>query len=238
MKEIVSAAVRSVTPPVIWDAYLRLRGIGRNQPWRQFKRMATCADTKALFTGKFAEIHEKYRGLNPFAGDSYRYLHYNACYFANLCRQVPGDFVCAGVSFGATAKVVYEFVDFPKLGKTLHLIDPFEGAVASDSDRISRRYNRDPDYVLRQYPPGSPIVLHRKRLPLRLPGPLAFVFTDTGNPVADAASMPMFYEALSPGGILISDQYGDCPDRYDAVLEPLGIYPFWLPSGQAVVIKR
>jgi hypothetical protein len=238
MKQALSAAARLLTPPIIWSAYQRFRGLAQVHPWIEFKLMATSADTKPLFRGRFAEIHERYRGLNPHVADTYRYLHYNVCYFANLCRHVPGDFVCAGVSFGATARIVYDFVDFPSLGKTLHLIDPFEGIIANDSQRVAASFNRDPDYVLRQYPPGSPIVLHRQRVPLRLPGPLAFVFTDTGNPAADAQSLPLFYEALSPGGIIISDQYSNDIDRYDSVLKPLGITPFWLPSGQGVIMKR
>jgi hypothetical protein len=42
-----------------------------------------------------------------------------------------------GVSYGLVAKIVYEFVSFPTLGKTLHLIDPFEGIVANDSGRVA-----------------------------------------------------------------------------------------------------
>jgi hypothetical protein len=229
MKRLLSRAAYSITPPIIWNAYLRMRGLGQTRPWQQFKNMATYSNTKPLFEGRFAEIHERYRALNPFAGDGYRYPHYNVCYFAILASHVPGDFVCSGVSFGATAKVVYEFVNFPTLGKTLHLIDPFEGIVGNYSTRIATNYNRDPDYVLRQYPPGSPIVLHRKRVPLRLPGPLAFIFTDTGNPTADAESIPIFYEALSPGGIIITDQYGNNIECYE---------PFWLPSGQGVIVKQ
>ena len=103
----------------------------------------------------------------------------------------PATLACAGVSFGATAKIVYEFVDFPTLGKTFHLIDPLEGVV-SKSGRIAANYNRDPDYVLRQYSPGAPVVLHRERAPLRLPGPLAFVFTDTGDAMAGAAGAAGF----------------------------------------------
>jgi hypothetical protein len=106
--------------------------IGAEIPWRFFKNMGTC---RRCFDGKFAKIHDHYRALNPFAADTDRYLHYNVCFFANLCRQVPGDFVCAGVSFGATARVVYEFVDFPTLGKTFHLIDSFEGTVAREDQQ-------------------------------------------------------------------------------------------------------
>ena len=125
-----------------------------------------------------------------------------------------------------TAKMVYEFVDFPTLDKTFHLIDPFEGIVSNDSGRIATNYNRDPDYVLRQYPPDSPIVLHRKRVPFRLPGPLAFVFTDTGNPAAAADSLPIFYQALSPGGILVAFEYGQKTERYEPFLKQIGVTPF------------
>jgi hypothetical protein len=31
---------------------------------------------------------------------------------------VPGDFVCAGISYGVGAKLIYEFTDFDRLGKT------------------------------------------------------------------------------------------------------------------------
>jgi hypothetical protein len=34
--------------------------------------MGTTANAKPLFEGSFAEIHERYRGLNPFVGDDYR----------------------------------------------------------------------------------------------------------------------------------------------------------------------
>ncbi len=237
MKRMLSAAAQSITPPVIWNTYLRARGLRQTYPWRFFKNMGTCTNVKPLFDGKFAKIHDKYRALNPFAADTYRYLHYNVCFFASLCRQVPGDFVCAGVSFGATARVVYEFVDFPTLGKTFHLIDPFEGTVTRESSTVSTNYNRDHDYVLRQYPLDSPIVLHRQRVPVRLSGPLAFVFIDTGDAVANAESLPIFYETLSAGGIIISDGYGNNIESYEPILQPLGISPFWLPSGQGVIVK-
>jgi hypothetical protein len=131
---------------------------------------------------------------------------------------------------------VFDYVDFPALAKTLHLIDPFEGIVANYSDAVSAAYNRDPGYVLCQYPAGAPVKLHRERVPLRLDSPLAFVFTDTGNPEADAAAIPIFYETLSPGGVIITEQYGNNIHHYKD-LGDLGIAPIWLPSGQGVIFK-
>jgi hypothetical protein len=237
MKRTLSAAAQAITPPIIWNAYLRARGLVQARPWRTFGNMQTCIDARQLTEGRFAELHDRYRSLDPFSGEAYRYRHYNVCCLANLCRHIPGDFVCAGVSFGMTAKVVYEFVNFPALGKTFHLIDPLEGVV-DQSGRIAPNYNRDPDYVLRQYPPGAPVVLHRARAPLRLPGPLAFVFTDTGNAIAGAESLPVFYESLSPGGMIVAFEYGQNAERFAPIVERLGITPFWLPSGQGVIVKQ
>jgi hypothetical protein len=239
MNQKLSAAVQSVTPPIIWNLYQAARGRARNSPWREFGNVSTCANVSPLLQGKFAELYEKYHTLDPFVPkDVTRYRQYNISFFANLCRDVPGDFVCAGVSWGIAPRIVFEFTDFPSLGKTLHLIDPFEGIVSNTSNQISERFNRDPDYVLRQYPKGAPIVLHRKRIPLRLPGKLAFVFSNTGNPAADAESIPIFYEGLSHGGVIITDQYANNIEHYEPVLNQLNVTPLWLPSGQGVIMKK
>lgn len=119
---------------------------------------------------------------------------------------------------------------------SLHLIDPFEG-VTLDGSKIAPNYNRDPDYVLRQYPPGARVVIHRERIPCSLPGKFAFIYSDTGAPAADAQMLPAFYESLNPGGVFLTDQYANNRSYYEPVLEGLGIAALWLPSGQGVIIK-
>ena len=143
-------------------------------------------------------------------------------------------------SFGASAKVLYEFLDFATVGKTLHLIDPFAGTLSGTTNsRIATNYNRDPDYVMRQFPTDAPVVLHRQPIPIKLIGPLAFVYSDVGENVpADVAALPIFYDALSPGGVWISNVYAADIDRYQPVLDRLGVTPLWLPSGQGVIIKQ
>ena len=240
MNQRVAAAVHAVMPPILWNAYLRLRGRTQRFPWRAFGNMGTSANAEPLLEGDFAEIYAKYQPLDPFVPlDVTRYSHYNNCFFAKLCRNIPGDFLCAGVSWGLAARIVYDFTDFAMLGKTLHLVDPFEGVVSKERMDVSARYNRDPDYVLRQYPAGAPVAIHRKRIPLdELPGQLAFVFCDTGDAAADAGSLPGFYNALSSGGMLITNQYANDLPRYRSALTRLGIAPLWLPSGQGVIFKR
>lgn len=239
MNQAVSRFVQLFAPPIIWNAYQRARRRAAISPWREFGFMATFASCKPLLEGKYAKLYDKHRSLNPVIDpEAYRYRDYNICFFANLCRNIPGDFVCAGVSYGVTPRIVFDYVDFRSLSKTLHLIDPFEGIVSNKTKTVSQSYNLDPDYVLRQYPLDAPVVLHRERIPLHLPGPLAFVFTDTGNPAADAEALPIFYESLSPGGIFITDQYANNIEHYEPVLNRLGIAPLWLPSGQGVILKH
>jgi hypothetical protein len=239
MKPAVLNLVQSLTPPALWNVYLRLRGFGSVYPWRQFGNVMTGANAKPLLEGRYSELYEKYYRLDPFLPiELTRYRNYNVCYFASLCLDVPGDFLCAGVSWGITPRIVFDFTDFPSLGKTLHLIDPFEGIVANDSDKVSERYNRDPDFVLRQYPAGAPVKIHRERVPYKVPGQFAFIFSDTGNAAADAETMPIFYEQLSPGGIFITNSYANDIGYYEPVFARLGVTPLWLPSGQGVVFKR
>ena len=133
--------------------------------------MRTVADPAPLFAGRFGATHNQYRTINPHYGpDTYRYRHYKVCYFANLCRDVPGDFLIAGVSFGATAKILYEFLSFPNLGKTLHLVDPFD---ARNDERSEVNYNRDADSVRRLFPPSAPVEIHERAIPIELFKPRA-----------------------------------------------------------------
>lgn len=227
VKRKLSGIVGSVTPLPLWNAYLRARGLGRVHPLRTFGNIATRADPTPMFEGRFAELYARYSSLDPnIDPEKGRYAHYCNCFFASLCRHVPGDFVCAGISYGVGAKLIFEFTEFASLGKTLHLIDPFEGISVGG---VADNYNRDPDYVRRQYPADAPIVIHRERIPLRLPGNLAFVLSTTGVPAAEEASVPIFYEALSPGGILISDR---------GSYRLPSVTPLWLPSGFAVYFKQ
>jgi hypothetical protein len=233
LKHALSRAARQATPRPIWNMYLRARGLPQVPQTRHFDGISTAADPTPLLSGRFAALHEQYIKLNPFyRGSSYLYQHYNDCFFANLCRDVPGDFLIAGVAFGATAKLVYEYVQFPRLGKTLHLVDPFDRRA---NGRVADTYNADPERVRQLFP--SAVVIHQQAIPIDPPGPLAFVLCDTGEPEADLAALPP-YEALSPGGVWLCHCYGRNTAMFQPAFNKLNVLPFWLPSGQCVIIKR
>lgn len=201
MKHAISNLAYALTPPIVWNAYLQARGLRQRFPWRQCGFMATTANTKPLYEGRFAELFAKYSRLDPFhEPEATRYSFYNACLFGHLCRWVGGDFLCGGISWGVAARLLYDFVEFDRLGKTLHLVDPFDARTANTSGGTTQLYNSDPDFVRRQYPEGAPVAIRCEPIPpSHLPDQLAFIFLNTGDPQADVKALPSFYARLSSG---------------------------------------
>jgi hypothetical protein len=228
MNQTLSATVQQLTPPFIWNAYMRFRGRRHLHGWREFGTMATTADPSPLFDGKFGRLFAEYARLDPVVSpEGVRYLNYACCKFAEACRDVPGDFLYAGVSYGFGAKLLYEFTD-RCFGKTFHLVDPFDATVSRSDRRASASYNNSADYVRNQYPAGAKIVIHQTAIPMQPPKPLAFVVLRTSDPPSEEKALPDFWNALSPGGIMIA-----CTDRGLS-----GVEPMWLPTGHAVFFKR
>lgn len=102
MNQKLSAIVQAFAPPIVWNAYLRLRRRRRTGlVWREFGNVITCSHSKPILEGQFAELYERYYKLDPFIPkEVWRYRLYNVAVFADFCRDIPGDFVCAGVSWG------------------------------------------------------------------------------------------------------------------------------------------
>jgi hypothetical protein len=198
-----------------------------------------------LHEGRFAEIHDRYRTLNPFnSPNESRLRHYCVCMFAEFSRPVPGDFLSAGISFGVAPRVIYDFVEFERLGKTYHFIDPFLG-INYPGDGPNP-YNMDFEFVRRQYPPDAPIAFHRALLPDCFPlqdlttQGLAFVHLNTTHPSAEAASLRYLYETLNPGGFIVIDSYSFGAagfSFYDPVLKRIGAHVFSLVTGQGIIQK-
>ena len=251
------AIARQLIPPRVWEAGKRVlrrrsairaaaqasRGDGYRS--KTYQGVVTRHNARPLHVGRFAELYERRQPLDPHVPlDTTRYRIYNVCTFARLCRHVPGDFLVAGVSFGVAPRVVYDYVDFSSLGKTFHFVDPFLGIRTVAEPRKLAKYNDNFEYVRKQYPSDAPVRFHLTLIPVGLPLPgvnrLAFVHLNTSDHRSEAESLPYFIEAMSPGGVLIIDDYAIDDGHfevYDPVLRDLGIEPLWLPSGQCVLSK-
>lgn len=214
----------------------------RNAP--SYQGVYTQHSMRWLHEGRFAEIHDRHRKLNPFnnANDT-RLRQYSACMYAEFSINVPGDFLSAGISFGVAPRVIYDFVEFDQIGKTYHFIDPFLGT--NYPGEGVNPYNTDFEFVRRQYREDAPVVFHRELLPECFPMKglergLAFIHLNTTHPSAEAASLHYLYEKLNPGGFLLIDSYSFGTgqfDDYDKIIESIGAKVFSLVTGQGVIQK-
>jgi hypothetical protein len=128
-----------------------------------FLGVRTLNNPAPLYSGRFGALYERHHKLDPhFSADQLRYRVYNVCMVAWQCRNIPGDFLSAGVSYGVAQHMVYDFVDVPRLGKTLHMIDPFTGTSPQGKRVI---YNTDVNYIRRQYSADASIVIHQQVIP-------------------------------------------------------------------------
>ena len=215
-----------------------------DRPYRfaDYQGVRTAFDARPLHAGRFAESYDRHWRLLPhFTPDVTRYRCYNVATLAMQCRNVAGDFVFAGISYGVSARVLYDFVEFEKLGKIFHLIQhPFTAfnptIVAAEAISIIRIP------TMRGHPANAPVKICRDIIPDALNGigSIAFAALNTTNPLAEAASLPTLFNKLAAGGIIVIDTYGMIGGRfadYDPVFAGLDVTPLWFPSGQCAVIK-
>jgi hypothetical protein len=233
-------------PPAIFDAAVAaFSHLPVDRPYRfaNYQGVTTRFDAKPLHIGRFADAYEKFRRLDPhLSADITRYRNYNVSTLASLCRNIPGNYVFAGISYGVAARVLYEFVDFEKLGKTLYLIDPFNALNPADPRGKSDFYNTSVEYVRAQYPPDAPVEVRCDVIPDALADidQIAFAALNTNHVPAETASVPIIFDKLSPGGMMIIDTYGTADGRFadfDPVFENIGANPLWFPSGQCAIVK-
>ncbi len=157
---------------------------------------------------------------------------YNILRLAQQCSDIPGDIAELGVYRGASAKALASI----KGNKTLHLFDTFAGLpelyedkdkaitpaafsqrgeeeVALHEGKFSAEYQDVCDY-LSEY---DNVAFHVGLFPETAKGleesRFSFVHLDADIYSSTLAGLEFFYPRLSPGGVLISHDYGtvSCP---------------------------
>jgi O-methyltransferase len=199
-------------------------------------------------------------GENQYAspnGISWRF--HTLIWAARQALSVPGDFVECGVYEGDMSWVLTEMVDLPGSGRRLHLFDTFAGFAPqyfSEADfpdvpeffaRADRDYKRPEIYehVRRRFAAKSYVAIHRGAVPDTLvdaPPVIAFLHLDMNSPGPERAALEALYERISPGGMLVFDDYGWTMHRRqkqaaDEFIAAQGHAIVELPTGQGLAVK-
>jgi hypothetical protein len=182
------------------------------------------------------------------------------CYVLLDCarnvRDVPGEAAECGVRYGKSSLFLLTGLGGDS-AKTFHIFDSFEGLSepgAGDADDEGEVAWEQGELAVSEATVrrnlsvfASRLVFHKGWIPARFPEveelrfALVHVDVDLYEPTRDAVEF--FYPRLSPGGMLICDDYGSayCPGAKRAVDEFFADKPervLALPTGQSVVIKR
>lgn len=201
-----------------------------------------------LHQSKFSYIHEKYASLDTHINRDLnltRLRNYTIISFAELSLSLTrtGDFLTAGVSFGTTALVTAELLNFQDSSRKFYLIDPFAGN-KTFSEKGNTNYNTDYDLVKSRWNCHVEAIWIKKFLSndsLTNITDLAFIHLNTGDFDAEIQTIPTLFDRLLPGGFMIFDLYGWLPDfkqrEVDLLLEKLSAHSFQAVTKQLIIYR-
>ena len=170
---------------------------------------------------------------------------------ARQSLAVEGDFVECGVWRGFCSAVLADYLDFATLPRRLYLYDTFEGIPKElDSEgHDSPRFREEGIYesVVERFSPYPNVRVVKGRVPdtlhIEAPERIAMMHIDMNSSLAEIAALEVLYDRVSPGGVIVFDDYGWtgyreqqlaeerwAQDRGQSILE--------LPTGQGLLVKR
>jgi hypothetical protein len=176
-------------------------------PVRAFQGLYTGHQVEDLYEPKFEAAFQSAITHNPHTrGERVRARLYFATKFAEMTAGLPGDLLFVGVAFGQAPHCILSYLRSRLGGKRLILMDPYTGARSRDNDEISDQYTTDADAVAASFG-RAPVDMVIGYTPDALSGiagrTLSFVLLNTGDKEAEAASIPILLERLTPGGVLL-----------------------------------
>jgi hypothetical protein len=200
---------------------------------------------------RFMQLADKHAHLLPLAN-----WHWNlqtVVWAVQQARSVKGEFVELGVFKGHTTLFTAEYLGFETWDKTWSLYDTFEGIPADQIDPGWEQGNKAAyggtfsyEEVRDRFAPFANIKVIKGRVPDVLaedcPEAISFIHMDLNNTIAEIQALDALYDRLTPGGVIVFDDYGwavayrqkAAEDQWFAAR---GLKILQLPTGQGLFIK-
>ena len=184
-----------------------------------------------------------------------------ALWAATKALSVPGDFVECGVNAGFISSAIMSYLDWSSCQRTFFLLDTFAGPVIQQfsSDEIARgrlkiaqealevgAYVTDLERVRINFSEWKNATVVQGDIPdvlasLTLPS-VAFLHIDMNCATPESAALEFFWPRLSPGAIVLLDDYGyfghECQaEALDHLAQRLGAEILVLPTGQGLLVR-
>jgi O-methyltransferase len=203
---------------------------------------------------KFSEAYAAAAATNPWPGFTLQWRVYIVCWFANMVKDLDGDFVECGVNTGAYARAVMEYVDFNKTGKTFYLFDTFSGLVKSqitDKEKEAGiemyldKYEDVYEAVTKTFE-GFRTRIVKGMVPDTLSefnsDKICYLSIDMNVVEPEIAAANYFWDKIVPGGVVILDDYGFPQHKeqkiaFDKFASEKNVSILSLPTAQGIIIK-
>jgi O-methyltransferase len=217
--------------------------------------LATSNNCDFIQEPRFAAAYATAAATKPWEGFTSQWRTYIVCWFADMVKNLPGDFVECGVNTGAYSRAVIEYVGFQQLNKTFYLLDTYEGLEASMITEKEKAVGID-DYLTHYKDVYEQVKetfkgFNTKIIKGIVPGTLkecdtesiCYLSIDMNSVEPEIAAANFFWDKIVPGGVLILDDYGFPMHIYqkvafDEFAKERGQSILCLPTGQGVIIKK
>lgn len=163
-----------------------------------------------------------------------------------ISRKIPGDFVECACYKGTSARIICDYVDFGKQDKHYYLYDLFEHDTDMSHHSMPEHSDTLFHTVKNRFIDFSNVTITQGFVPEILnevsPQTISFMHIDLNSAAAEIGALELLFDRLSPGGILILDDYGWLGYREqklaeDSWLAERGYEVLELPTGQGLVFK-
>jgi hypothetical protein len=184
-----------------------------------------------------------------------------ALWAAKASLRTPGDFVECGVNTGFVSSAVMQWLSWNGLNRRFFLVDTWAGPPINQYDETEMKngkrrlaeeamaagaYVTDLDRVRCNFAEWPGVVIVQGSVPDILPRipttQVAFLHLDMNCAYPERAALEFFWERLSPGAIVLLDDYAyhgyeQQAAAMDAAASVIGADILSLPTGQGVIVK-
>ncbi len=169
------------------------------------------------------------------------------CWAAESCLSVPGDYVECGSYQGYSMAVVLRYLSGLQ-GRQCYLYDLFDPPGGEGEGRRLPAHSPELfERVRARFAAWPNVLVTRGKVPDVLaevaPPRIAFLHVDMNNAQAERGALEVLFDRISPGGIIVFDDYGwtgyrDQKHAADEFMRERGLAVLELPTGQGLVVKR
>lgn len=187
---------------------------------------------------------QRHAVLPPERGALWRLV--TLAWAARNALRVDGDFVECGCYKGVSARIISEVVGFADLPRHYYLYDLFQHDASMPHHSMLEHSETLVDQVRERFADMTNVTITQGRVPdslaIAAPEKIAFMHLDLNNAEAEVGALEVLFDRISPGGVLILDDFGWAAYHAQQVAEVAwmgkrGYHILELPTGQGMVIK-